>query len=512
MRRQSSSRYNRSILQLPSLKSSVALAGICCAFGVFVGCAVPLGPGYSIQKQTLELRDLPSPQPHLSVHASFALKNSGNQPLSSIRILLPPAAEFHRAATSARWNDQPVELQVVSTASLADRGDALEVRLPHEFAVKKQGDLILDYELATGSHLGSFLAASPESFYAYSGSWNPTLLPPKHLFGVGGAAPKKWAITVRVPAGYLVHASGTIGKTNRSSGEWTYMFTQQARSFAPFAAGGKYVEHEVKVDGQRILVWTYQPVDAEAVQRTATEIASRARYYESEYGSPATEDRTVHLLECAPPPEQFGCGALPQTILVHQNWVARGLSEAGFHEDANFELAYTWFGGASRVRLEESPLPMDALAPYAGWEAEAFASGGSARARRIKALIADFDKQVASCKEKIILPTPAGFSGCSYPAAWTKSGLFFFAVEDKLGRGTLHAALKQLLESRRGRDFNVQDFIAVVDAESQQPQGPFIRAWLKHSGIPDDFRARYAGQATAASASSEANSIKEHQP
>ncbi len=484
----------------------------CSVFGVLSGCAVPLGPGYSIQKQTLELRYLPSPQPHVSVHASFALKNSGNQPLSSIRVMLPPAVEFHRSATSVRWNDQPVELQVVSAASPADRSDALKVPLPQEFAIKKQGSLILDYELTTGSHLGSFLAASPESFFVYPDSWNPTLLPPKHFFGAGGAAPKKWTMTIRVPAGYLVHASGITGKTKRSSGEWTYTFTQQARSFAPFAAGGKYVEQEAKADGQRILVWTYQPVNAEAVQRTAAEIASRARYYESEYGPPTTEDRTVRLMECAPPSERFGCGTLPQTILVQQNWVARGLSEAGLYEDANFELAYTWFGGASRIRFDESPLPMDALAAYAGWEAQAFSAGGSARTERIKALIADFDQQVASCKGKVILPAPAGFSGCAYPAAWTKSGLFFFAVEDKIGRGTLHSALRQLLESRRGRDFSLQDFVAVLDAESLQPQGPFIRAWLKHSGIPDDFRARYAGQVKAAAATSEANSAKEHQP
>ena len=488
-----------------------AFAAFCAAVYFAGGCAVALGPGYTVQKQTLELRFVPSPKAYLSVHASYDLKNSGNQPLHSIRVLLPPASAFHRSSTSARWNNQPVEIQVISTASPADRGDIVELPLPTAWSVKQRHLLILDYELSTGSHLGSFLAASPESFFAYPGSWDPALLPPKHLFGTGGVPPKKWTLEVRVPAGYLVHSSGEAGKRTGSASEWTYSFTERPYGFAPFAAGGNYVESEWKPDGQSVVFWTFRSVDAAAAQKAAASIATRIRYYETEYGPPNKEDRTVRLLECVPPSEQFGCGALPQTVLVHQNWVARGLTDPGFYEDADFELSYTWFGGASRVRFEESPLPMDALAPYAGWEAQAFAVGGDARAERIGTLIADFDKDVTACKEKVILPLPASSSGCSYPAAWAKSGLFFFAFEDKVGRAPFHAALKELLESRRGRDFSLEDLIAAADRESQQPQGAFVRAWLKHSGIPDDFRARYSRAATS-STGSEPNSAKEPQP
>jgi hypothetical protein len=458
----------------------------------------------------LELSFVPSPQPHLAVHASYELQNSGTQPLQSLSVMLPPAGAFHRTATAARWNNQALEFDAPAAASPIARGDSLELRLPEAWAVKQQRSLVLDYDLATGSHLGSFLSTSSESFFAYPDSWNPALLAPKHLFGTGGVPPKKWTVAVRVPAGYLVHASGAAGKQKRSTGDSMYSFTQQPHGYAPFVAGGKYVEQEVRVDGQRILIWIFRPASTAALQKTVAAVAARARYYESEYGSLTGEDRTVRLIECVPPSEPFGCGALPQTVLVHQNWVARGLSDEEFYEDANFELAYTWFGGAARVRFDETPLPMDALAPYAGWEAQAFAEGGSARDARISALIADFDKHTAGCKEKFVLPLPAGSAGCSYSAAWTKSGLFFFAFEDKVGRAPFHAALKQMLDSRRGRDVSLEDLIAAVDSETQQPQGQFVRAWLKHSGIPDEFRARYAGMATAQTAGSEANFTKEH--
>ncbi|GAC1635951.1 MAG: hypothetical protein NVS9B14_13910 [Candidatus Acidiferrum sp.] len=459
----------------------------------------------------MELRFVPAPQPHLAVHVSYDLKNSGNQPLQSIRVILPSADAFRRTATSALWNMQPLQPQIVSVDSPADRGDSIELRLPEAWPVKQQRSLVFDYELSTGSHLGSFLAASPQSFFAYPDSWNPELLPPRHLFGTGGVPPKKWTIAVRVPARYLVHASGIAGKRSGSSGEWIYSFTEQLRGFAPFAAGGKYLERETRIDRQRILFWTFQPVDSTVAQQAASSIAARARYCETEYGSPTSEDRTIRLLECVPPATEFGCGALPQTVFVHQNWVARGLKDSDFLQDANFELAYTWFGGISRVRFDESPLPMAALAPFAGWEAQASAAGNSARSERIRTLIANFDRQTADCKGKVLLPVSAGASGCAYSATWTESGLLYFALEDKVGRAVFHSALKQALESRRGRDLSLQDLIAAIDAESQQKQGPFIRAWLKHPAIPDDLRARYAGVA-ASVAESPSPSQKEHLP
>jgi hypothetical protein len=177
----------------------------------------------------------------------------------------------------------------------------------------------------------------------------------------------------------------------------------------------------------------------------------------------------------------------------------------------NFELAYTWFGGVARVRFDESPLPMDALAPYAGWEAQAREIGGNARSEKIRSLLSDFDKQSADCKEKISLPLPAGEHGCAYSPAWTKSALFFFALEDRIGHAQFHQALKSMIQDRRGRDFSLEDLISSADTESHQSQGPFVRQWLKHSEIPDDFRTRYSMNASPA-ANSELNLVKESLP
>jgi hypothetical protein len=482
--------------------------------GLFLlaGCAVSLGPGYTIQKQTLEVRFVPSPEPHLAVHSTYQLVNSGNQPLESLRVAVPSAQAFHRASISARWNDRTIAPQEVGTASSSEYGDTAELRFPESWQPKQKRTLILEYNLSSGSHLGSYLAVSPYTFFAYPESWNPSLLPPKGIFGAGGVPPKKWTISVRVPSGFLVHASGAIGKRATSDGDWIYSFTQQPHGFAPFVAGGQYVETKIDSSGRDVRFWMHKPVELGVAQNTAASVSTRARYYATEYGTPASGARAIRFLECVIPAQNFGCGALPETILVDQAWVARGLAEQKFYDDANFALAYTWFGGMARVAFDQYPLPMDALAPYAGWEAQAVEDGGGgARAERIRSLIADFDKHAATCQEKIVLPLAAGTGGCTYSAAWTKSGLFFFALEDKIGCSPLHRALKSMLADRRGRDIALEDLIAAMDAESREPLGPSVRQWLKHPGIPEEFRARYS-MPVAPVANSEINAPKEPHP
>ncbi len=475
------------------------------------GCALALGPGYTIQKQNLELRFIPSPEPHLAVHGAYQLVNSGDQPLEAIRITLPPSEAFHRQGTIARWNNQSISLQEISLAGLSEQGDTIELRWPEAWRRKQKRTLILNYEVSSGSHLGSFLAVSPDAFFAYPGSWNPVLLPPKNSFGAGGVPPKKWTISVRVPVGDLAHASGTASKRASSGGEWLYSFTQLPHGFAPFAAGGNYVETKIDSSGRDVRFWMRKPVDLVVAQSAAISISTRFRYYETEYGAPANGARSIRLLECVIPTQNFGCGALPETILVQQAWVARGMAERKFYEDVNFELAYTWFGGIAHVGFDQYPLPMDALAPYAGWEAQAVEDGGDARAERIRNLISEFDRSVATCKERVVLPRAANADDCAYSAAWTKSGLFFFALEDKIGRAPFHEALKSMLADRRGRDIGLDDLIAALDAEAHEPQGPFIRQWLKHAAIPEEFRARYA-MAVGPAVNSGTNSSKETHP
>src|SRR5262249_845946 len=79
-----------------------------------------------------------------------------------------------------------------------------------------------------------------------------------------------------------------------------------------------------------------------------------------------------------------------------------------------------------------------------------------------------------------------------------KSFLFFFALEDRYGTEVFHKATSAMLEARRGRGFELSDLIASFDQESHQYNtAEFVRLWMKHPGVPEEFRARYEGSAAA---------------
>jgi len=120
-------------------------------------CSGALGPGYVIQKQNIELHFVSSPEPHLAIRCTYGLLNSGNQPLHTFRIVLPPADAFHRGATSAQWDGHSIAVQNVSLASPSDIGDTVELRLSEPWPVKHKRTLTLDYELSTGFHLAAIL-------------------------------------------------------------------------------------------------------------------------------------------------------------------------------------------------------------------------------------------------------------------------------------------------------------------------------------------------------------------
>jgi hypothetical protein len=48
-----------------------------------------------------------------------------------------------------------------------------------------------------------------------------------------------------------------------------------------------------------------------------------------------------------------------------------------------------------------------------------------------------------------------------------------------------------MLDSRRNSGFNLDDLIAAFDQESHANTAAFVRLWMKHPGVPADFRAKY---------------------
>src|SRR5262249_56036009 len=99
-------RYNRSTLRrLTFFGPPILFLAVLFFTG---GCSVALGPAFLIQKQSLELHFVASPESHLSVHCRYELANSGNQPLQSIQVLVPTAKPFLPRPFVAQSHDKSI--------------------------------------------------------------------------------------------------------------------------------------------------------------------------------------------------------------------------------------------------------------------------------------------------------------------------------------------------------------------------------------------------------------------
>src|SRR5438552_18743076 len=73
--------------------ASVTLSSIAAFWAA--GCAVPIGPGYAIEKQQVRVQFVPASEPRIRIDAEYTLRNTGNQPLSELELRLPGRRRFH---------------------------------------------------------------------------------------------------------------------------------------------------------------------------------------------------------------------------------------------------------------------------------------------------------------------------------------------------------------------------------------------------------------------------------
>jgi len=78
-----------------------------------------------------------------------------------------------------------------------------------------------------------------------------------------------------------------------------------------------------------------------------------------------------------------------------------------------------------------------------------------------------------------------------------KSLLFFYGLHDLYGQPVFDDALRHMLDARRGGGFDLDDLISAFEQETHQNVAQFVRRWMKHPGVPEEFRARYENSAEA---------------
>src|SRR5271156_4928433 len=84
-----------------------ALAAALCA----AACTAAFGPGYTIEKQEMEVRFTADSQPVIHIDSAYRLRNDGNQPLDSIELRLPGRQRFNFTDPHAAWDGHSLSIE-----------------------------------------------------------------------------------------------------------------------------------------------------------------------------------------------------------------------------------------------------------------------------------------------------------------------------------------------------------------------------------------------------------------
>jgi hypothetical protein len=142
-------------------------------------------------------------------------------------------------------------------------------------------------------------------------------------------------------------------------------------------------------------------------------------------------------------------------------------------------LAASWLGYGQNPGFYEQQPPLSALPAFASAFGQEAIEGPSSRSETIRRALRMIPKEAPANKKEDANVLRA------------KSFLFFFALQERYGRDAFQHAIDHMLSARQGRGFNLSDLIAAFEQETHQNVAEFERIWMKHPGVPDDFRARY---------------------
>jgi hypothetical protein len=434
---------------------------------------------------------VPGSDPRIRVDSTYQLRNVGTKPLSSLELRLPGRRSFHLAAAQATWDGVAIAEQ---SSPLLPRNTLLA--LPEQWKLSERHTLHLSSEFQNPAPGEIGFSFSSDAFFLPSESWAPELLPSQGLFSVGGVPPTKWRLEVRVPEGFRLRTSGRFTKTSHSGSELTVQSEQRTRDPYPFVVAGIYKETPLDTGaGTKVFLWTRAPEDSARLHQSADALARAVQAYDASFGTRSKSSQPFWIVEC---PVVAGCFASRASLYAN---LLSAEPAAASSELASLDtllidfsggapklaaaapaLAASWLGYGQNPGFYEQQPPLSALPAFASALGQEAIEGPASRTETIRRALRTIPK--APNGPAVRQPEPDS-------VLRAKSFLFFYALQDRCGREAFRHAISYMLSARQGSGFDLDDFIAAFEAETHQNIAEFVRLWMKHPGVPDDFRARY---------------------
>jgi hypothetical protein len=239
---------------------------------------------------------------------------------------------------------------------------------------------------------------------------------------------------------------------------------------------GRYHEQKIKDAAQTVVFWSRNPYPREAAEREGTKISHLATFYDSLFGPRAKDSQPLWMVECACSNRIVGAMNVPEGGAPGAVSQGAGLPGVVFLESMVFDMDSrdwalpgfpdTWLGFPRSSALTK--LPLGALSLYAELSARLMEERKQTRGDAIADKLAEYDRSRASELEQYKDEKERSNAAKAPDQGPLKSLLFFFSLEDKFGRNHLHAALKHMVQARKGRGYDLNDLIASLEEETHQ--------------------------------------------
>ncbi|HVA17857.1 MAG TPA: hypothetical protein VMV59_09120 [Candidatus Dormibacteraeota bacterium] len=473
-------------------------------------CAVPLAPGYQIEKQSITVRFVPGNPPHLAIRAQYRLANVGNAPLDFIELGLPGKKHFGLANLRVKIDGREVTPQRErSQASAPAEGESAvsEVwpetwRIPFEsrWSRRQRKTLVIAYDLAATPATDPRISIASNAFYLNDSGWFPDPISTKALFAKDVVRPDPSNLIVDVPANFLATASGEPRGTRKAGDQTEFRFRLHKDDFDPYVVAGQYQQQTITTGDGTVVIWTFKTVPAAQAQQTGAQIAAAAKFYAQTFGPLPKSIRAIYDVQVPEDAPTYASleaaegaflpGVVYDWVLAPGKSLWSGIGNAMVNVAGHIALGNTWFGHMIVPRAEAWTL-RDSLINYAGDLRDEGGNAGTSRDGEIVSTLKDYDDERAKAVEKPIAFVAPGDPEDQQEIGGDKSILFFFALEDKCRRKNVEHAIAHMVYALRGQEYGYNDFRAALEQECHQDLSSVFATWLDQKGIPADFRARY---------------------
>jgi hypothetical protein len=474
-----------------------------------------------VEKQEIRVQ-FPSAAQGIHIEADYHLRNTGDRGIHQLEILLPDPRHLRANTTVTKWDGADV-----ATEPLTGHPRTSAIRFAVPWPVFIAHDLHIAYDISSANAGGAGLSFASDAFYLPAAGWSPELPQIRGLFGFGGVPPKKWELVISVPRGFLVHSSGTMRKSSRETKNdvQTFRALQTVDDRYPFVIAGRYSAREIRDAHQKIVLWSRATRNSGVLQQASGQLARTIDVYNSIFGTPPSRVSAFWIVECPVPdgcvsPFRPRATALlaedtrdePSSELASSDTVMVDVSKGApkLAAAAAPSLAASWLGYGRNPGFYEQTEPLSLLPIFAAARSREEIDGPQARGESIRRALRFIPRDPAALPvaspgiSSEVSNQGANDAGSNVSpeirrAQRAKSFLFFYGLQDRYGARVFHDAIAHMLYARASRGFDLDDLIAAFEQETHQNVAAFVRLWMKHPGIPADFRVRYENSAVAGS-------------